>query len=390
MLPQFVRYSLFIRPLGPRSRPPNRPPESSHRLRPVGLTRLARPVLSSLTRPSPMRRMAIIGGGPAGAVAAEKLARRGFEVTVFEEKLGWEKPCGGGLPRRALRRYPFLIDAAAGGRAVSEVEMVAGNGASVRFRLREPLAIYSRATLNGLLIQRAAAAGAEIVAERVVDFRRAGTGWRVDGRHRNYAADFVVLAAGARSRLRRLVTHEFSTRDFMLTLGYYAPGCDDLMRVQFFEDFEGYAWAFPRPDHLSLGICGKVSESDMRGLRSRLDDFIERHYGWLAPTAREKGADAVRVFSHLLPALSIESWNNLDLAGPGWALVGDAAGLVDSVTGEGIYFAMRSGELIADSLIEGAPESYPERVWLDFGRKLELGARLARFFYRGDFWGKYP
>ena len=53
----------------------------------------------------------IIGGGPAGAIAAELIARGGGRVTVFEEKVGWEKPCGGGLTHKALQRYPFLLPA---------------------------------------------------------------------------------------------------------------------------------------------------------------------------------------------------------------------------------------------------------------------------------------
>ena len=63
------------------------------------------------------------------------------------------------------------------------------------------------------------------------------------------------------------------------------------------------------------------------------------------------------------------------------------AGLVDPVTGEGIYYAMRSGELVAQSLLEGQPELYPARVQEEFGKSLALGARLARTFYYGEFLG---
>jgi flavin-dependent dehydrogenase len=81
------------------------------------------------------------------------------------------------------------------------------------------------------------------------------------------------------------------------------------------------------------------------------------------------------------------SWGNLRLEGRGWALAGDAAGLADPVTGEGIYYAMRSGELLAEAWIEGLPALYPERVREEFGRALALGARLAHLFYHGDFLG---
>jgi len=321
---------------------------------------------------------AIIGGGPAGAMAAESLARGGGRVTVFEEKLGWEKPCGGGVTHKALDRYPFLLPAAGEAKHVREAEFVAGDHASLRFQLRQPLAIYSRCDLNGLLLRRAQSAGAEVVEDRIRDLRREGSGWELRGRKGNYRADYLILAAGARTRLRSLLTEDFRPCDFMLTFGYYVPGHDELSRVQLFEKFEGYAWAFPRPDHLSVGICGKVGEDTMAGLRERLHGFMRRF---------EYSREHATVYSHLLPALSVDTWSGLRLGGPRWALAGDAGGLVDPVTGEGIYYAMRSGDLLAQSLLEGLPELYPVRVQEEFAKALALGARLARTFYYGEFLG---
>jgi choline dehydrogenase-like flavoprotein len=57
-----------------------------------------------------MRKVAVLGGGPAGAFAAEKLARAGLETILLDEKLAWEKPCGGGITYKAYERYPFLRD----------------------------------------------------------------------------------------------------------------------------------------------------------------------------------------------------------------------------------------------------------------------------------------
>ena len=325
------------------------------------------------------RTMAIVGGGPAGAMAAERLARSGSaRVIVFEERLGWEKPCGGGLSYKALSRYPFLAEATGRGKCIRDVEFAAGNGASVRFRLRKPLAIYARSVLNQLLLRRAQEAGAEVVADHIVGIRSSGGGWELVGRKGTYVARYIILAAGARTRLRRMFNQEFSSRDFMLTFGYYVPSQGDLLRIQFFEDFEGYAWAFPRPDHLSVGICGTMGKESMAQLQARLHGFMRR-FGYEAGDAA--------VFSHLLPALCPEGWENLRLQGPGWAICGDAAGLVDPVTGEGIYYGMRSGELVAEAWLEGLPDLYPERVRDEFGRALALGARLARLFYHGDFLG---
>jgi flavin-dependent dehydrogenase len=343
-----------------------------------------------------MKTIAIVGGGPAGAMAAERLACKSaresgirggvpsrilgnsLRVQVFEEKLGWEKPCGGGLTGKALRRYPFLGEATGQGRTVSEVEFIAPQGALVRFRLRQPLVVYSRGALNRLLLRRAEEAGAEIVGERILDFRRGAAGWELQSPRGTYRADYLVLAAGARSRLRGRLAEDFRARDFMLTFGYYIPAEDSLARVQFFEDFEGYAWALPRLDHLSVGICGKASKNRMSGLRERLRGFMRRF---------AYSAAGAAIYSHLLPALTVESWSGLRLAGRNWALAGDAGGLVDPITGEGIYYAMRSGELLAESLLGGTPELYPERVREEFGRALALGARLAHLFYHEGFLG---
>jgi flavin-dependent dehydrogenase len=335
-----------------------------------------------------VQQIAIIGGGPAGASAAESLlvrtgsrARRpgAFQVTIFEEKAGWEKPCGGGLPAKAIRRYPFLMEACRPFARAREAEIVADNGEAVRFCLRAPLLVYSRAVLNDLLLSRAGAAGACIVRDHIREFHRGPQGWKLEGRENVYRADFLILAAGARSNLRRLLAPPLAAADFMLTYGYYSPPADPVLRVQFFKNFEGYAWAFPRPDHLSLGICGKCGEAGMAELRERLHDFMRRFHYSPAPA---------RIFSHLLPALDTKSWRQLHLAGEQWAIAGDAAGLVDPITGEGIYYAMRSGELVAESFLEEAPECYPERVWREFGGRLAMAARLAPRFYHGDFLGQ--
>jgi flavin-dependent dehydrogenase len=95
--------------------------------------------------------------------------------------------------------------------------------------------------------------------------------------------------------------------------------------------------------------------------------------------------ESAPVFSHLLPSLEVESWAGIRLEGDGWALAGDAAGLTDPVTGEGLYFALRSGELLAEAVLKGF--SYARRVWDEFGSKLMLGARICPRFYHGEFLG---
>jgi flavin-dependent dehydrogenase len=87
-----------------------------------------------------------------------------------------------------------------------------------------------------------------------------------------------------------------------------------------------------------------------------------------------------------IPGLAAQTWDNRKACGDDWALLGDAAGFADPVTGEGIYYALRSAELFADAYLRGAPLSY-ERTWrADFGAELRRAAQMRRRFY-GNFWG---
>jgi flavin-dependent dehydrogenase len=303
---------------------------------------------------------------------------------VFEERPGWEKPCGGGLPYKVLARYPFLLQATEPHFVTRDCEFVAGNGAAARFSMQRPLAIYSRQVLNRLLLDRARHAGAQVINDRVIALQAGATPterpWELRTRGgERFMADHVILAGGGRTALRAQLAPAFGPEDLLLTFGYYVPGSDDLLRVQFFDGFEGYAWAFPRPGHLSVGIAANARRSSMADLKRQLRSFMDR-YGYSAKDAP--------VFSHVLPVLSRHSWKQMKLAGPGWSLIGDAAGLADPITGEGIYFAMRSGELAAEALAANAPETYPARVKLDFGSHLAFGARLTHRFYLGKFLGE--
>jgi flavin-dependent dehydrogenase len=184
---------------------------------------------------------------------------------------------------------------------------------------------------------------------------------------------------GARNPLREVGT-QLTAGDAMSALGYYVPGDQARIDIQFLDGLEGYIWIFPRCGRLSVGICGKGEPAG--SLRRRLEGFMtERGMRW-------KGAS---FYSHLLPSLDSASWPNNRVAGDGWMAVGDAAGLVDPITGEGLYYAIRSADLAARSLVAGtgAPADrlvrYRQALRRDFAADLELAARLAKRLFRGRF-----
>ena len=100
-------------------------------------------------------KVAVLGGGPSGAFAAEKLASAGVQTVVFDEKLAWEKPCGGGLTWKAYSQYPFLPDSATPKKIVTETVLAAPESAPVTLKLDQPLLIFSRYDLNAMLLDRA-------------------------------------------------------------------------------------------------------------------------------------------------------------------------------------------------------------------------------------------
>ena len=319
--------------------------------------------------------VAVIGGGPAGAFAASLLAGAGARVTLFDERLAWEKPCGGAVTRKALDAYPFLRENGEP-KIVRECVLAAG-GSRVRFALRDPIYIYSRLTLNRMLLDRARQAGCDVIQERITTINGHAGDWRLHGARQEYAADFVVLATGARNPFRGFGLPD-SAQDAATTVGYFVPGTQDAMEIEFPAKYPGYLWVFPRGDHMSVGICGPLLAEPTRAMRDRLEQFMTRR--GLSPAG-------ARLFSHRLPSQSRRSWRKLSPAGPGWAGIGDAAGLVDPITGEGIYYALRSAELMAECYSAGCLEPYPRRLRTDFGHDLELGARLHDRFYLGTFLG---
>lgn len=320
--------------------------------------------------------VAVLGGGPAGAFAGAQLAAAGFPVTILEEKIGWEKPCGGGLTAKALERYPFLASADAPKRLVNRAVLVAANGARTCMRMRRPLAIYSRQVLNGLLLERARRAGAAIVRDRVVSAVRQGDRWNLHGRDGQYAADFCVVATGARNPLRNLGT-QLTPQDAYVALGYFVPREQEHIEIQFLRGLEGYVWVFPRTDHLSVGICGKITgEGGTPRLRRMLEEYMASHG---IPT------EGAAFYCHLLPSLGAASFDRNRVAGEGWAAAGDAAGLVDPLTGEGLYYALRSADLLSACLKESRIADYAERVRSELIDDLRLGSRVASLFYHGRF-----
>jgi flavin-dependent dehydrogenase len=214
---------------------------------------------------------------------------------------------------------------------------------------------------------------------RVLEVERTTKGWLLKTRHGSLETDFCIVATGARNPLRNVGT-QWTAADTMYALGYYVPSQQDHIDIQFLPNLEGYIWVFPRCGHLSVGICGKGEPA--HALRARLERYME-----------EKGIayKGAAFYGHMLPSLETSGWKKNRVAGDGWLAVGDAAGLVDPITGEGLYYAMRSGDLASQvalneshSIAEKA-HAYRNLLRNEFIADLEFGASIARRVFVGRF-----
>jgi geranylgeranyl reductase family protein len=317
--------------------------------------------------------VAVIGGGPAGAVCAWRLAEAGVRTLLFERQPDREKPCGGGLTERAFRALPELANLGLPWVEAREWRLYGPRHQRVDLALDPPIRVVPRRELDGALRRRAVKAGAAFLHEPVRELNpHDGGGWQVN----DHAADLVVGAGGMQDPLAKHLGLALEGRELAMAVGRYVPGrFEPRLITQFFPEVHGYAWWFPREDHASLGIVLPAEHFDLKQARQRLDQFAAANlpgidanagqpYGWLGPAIQDWAAPQRR------------------FAGPDWLLVGDAAGLCDGTTGEGISYALASGQLAAQAIVQQDPLRYELRLRADIVPDLAKSARLQTRFYR--------
>ncbi|OLD67632.1 MAG: hypothetical protein AUI52_00015 [Acidobacteria bacterium 13_1_40CM_2_68_10] len=345
-------------------------------------------------QPERERAVAVIGGGPGGAQCALRLAEVGFRVTVFEPRAHFEKACGGGIPIRGMHHFPFLVDARLPGKEIRECLIVSPSGREARFPLMDPLYVFSRADLHSFMLARATTAGAVWARARVVSFQRAGTesgggpgagAWSVRASsHPGEDAstfgpfDFLVAADGASGSARRRLLPGEEPKSVSQGIGYYVPGVsEEFITLKFYQRLHGYLWVFPRPDHSSAGICASLGDPPAAALKNFMDEFLKERY----PAAALERAQR---YAALIPGAPSDP-RARRAQGDGWALIGDAAGFVDPLTREGIYYAMLSGDLLAEALIAGKPDLYSEAWARHCARELSWAAAHGDRFFDSRF-----
>jgi flavin-dependent dehydrogenase len=322
----------------------------------------------------------IVGAGPAGARAAERLAAGGVDVLVWDPKAPWEKPCGGGLTAALTDAVPEIAEVLPRAHPVDRVRIKTDQDAlPVVLALRRPIHVIARRTLGAWQLDRARAAGARITSAAIgAVVRDTSSGWSLVSRDSGARASrvrFLIGADGAASTVRAAAAPGLKVALEPTRLAYVeSAGAQHEMVLRFEQGIDGYAWDFPRPGHRSIGAVAAPGTTG--GTRARLDSAVKA-------LAAPHESIAVRHGAVVGSALYPMRRGYPEIGGADFALLGDAAGLADPATGEGIANAMRSADLAAETFLhERSFRKYGALVAARLGAELREARWLRHLLYQ--------
>lgn len=349
----------------------------------------------------------IVGAGPAGSTAAQVLAQKGFSVLVLDKAaFPRDKLCAGLLTWKAVDVLERVFAETPEGLLATGVFNTATPGYRIRFRDRTiaagemfyPFHLTARRVFDKHLLDRAVKAGADVRQEcRVVSVDPARASVRLDD-GREFRGRHLVGADGVGSIVRAACPFDRSAWKAGLggAMEFYLPRTDPLLAGRVHEDLRapnptvyagflraGYGWVFPHKEHLAIGIGGH-SARHAKDFRPRFREFVE--FLGLPASLADKAKGHGLPYGNYLQA----PWHGPTM------LVGDAAGLVETLFGEGIYYALRSGELageaLAAALSRGADPTavYGKGLRRDILPELVWSRKLRRLLYASQSWGFLP
>lgn len=349
-------------------------------------------------------RVAVVGSGPAGSSAAETLAKAGIETYLFERKLDNAKPCGGAIPLCMVSEFdlpPEIID-----RRVRKMKMISPSNIEVDINLEnqdEYIGMCRREVLDSFLRNRAAKLGATLINGTVHKIEIPGnnkdpytlhyadhsTNSSLVGEAKTLQVDMIIGADGANSRVAKAIDAgdynyaiAFQERIKLPEdkMAYYEDLAEMYVGTDVSPDF--YAWVFPKYNHVAVGT----------GTMHANQALIKKLQAGIRQRAAKKlaGGEIIKVEAHPIP----EHPRPRRVVGR-VALVGDAAGYVTKSSGEGIYFAAKSGRMCAETIVEYSEKGdralteqelkvYIKRWDAKYGLTYKVLDILQSVFYRTD------
>lgn len=314
----------------------------------------------------------VVGAGPGGASAAYFLSRAGMRVFVLEkERLPRYKPCGGGLSLRMLEKYfPFSFEPVIEDR-MEKISYTLGNKTLSIPLPDRSMAMVMRDRFDQFILSHAQAEVEQGTAvQTVIEYPDHVAVETKEGK--KYECRFLIGSDGASSIVAKSVGLRRS-KTLVAAIEAEARVSQDVLRrfhavplFIFGELPTGYLWIFPKADHLSVGIAALHPRPGE--LQATLHRMMSR-YGI--------NLENTRLYGHPLPIYT----GRERIATSRVLLVGDAAGLVDPFSGEGIRLAIKSGNLAATSILANQVEEYQHSIDKQIGSSQILGLALGQLFY---------
>jgi len=325
-----------------------------------------------------MYKVGIIGAGIGGSYLSYLLSKEGVDTIVFDFRAPHEKICGGGVSYKTIERFPIISELPIPRKEIWKSTLISPKERMVKVELEKPLTIFNRRDLDYSLLKKAMRFGVHFKKEKVQSFAREGNSWRIFTNTSDYKAEILVGADGALSRTRRKLNAVLRKEDAFFALECFLKVKRDVVIFKFFPDIQGYLWAFPRINNLAVGIVSNYCrKTNVKDIEKRLLHFIERYYPEQTPKISVQGA--------YTPLFCADDSKNIRICDNNWALIGDAATFVDPVSGEGIYYAIYSAEILSQCILENELALYQPLCMKHFGENLAKASQVFKYFYQPEF-----
>jgi geranylgeranyl reductase family protein len=323
----------------------------------------------------------VVGAGPAGSTAARTASIMGLNVLILEKEVFPRyKPCGGALSDRTISLLDFSMPEELCERTI--------NGARVHFQGKvverrkgyRLTALVTRSDFDQFLLKKAEEAGSKLKTEKVLGFQEREDYVEVQTRNHNYSSRFLVVASGCQDGLKDVIKSREDRDHYGICMVTEVEATEqeinrrlnNIMDIHFGVAAGGYGWIFPHRGYYSVGIGGLASR--MEYPRQIMLDFL-----------RVNGFNgSYRLHGHTIPLGGLKR----HIASKRVMLAGDAAGFVDAFTGEGICYAMRSGQIAAKTATEklsnpdlDLTKTYEFRCSRDFGDELRYSLLLSQVMH---------
>jgi geranylgeranyl reductase len=317
----------------------------------------------------------VVGGGPSGSMAAKTLAEAGVKVCILERSFRQVKPCGGATPSTSFEEFDLPRHEIV--REVREMSTISPEGQKIDVLLNNGyLAMVERETFDNVLRKKAEDSGAHLIEAEFIGLRDTHRIQLIitneKGMEREIKSDFLIAADGVNSRIATLLGLKSLPCVFTIQEDLDMAAAEDfheLNRCEFWFSSRHapnfYSWVFPKKDYIDIG----TASLNGRLLKEFIKNFKIRR-GIL-------GNGRQRVYR--LPL----RWRDTLVRGR-ILFIGDAAGLVMPLSYEGIYYAMKSGKMAAEAIVNGRPRDYEKQWNRRFRKHFKLMNRLRRYFMRND------